>query len=99
RSTSSLRRRSQWIFLCSITLFLNSIIGTEVMATASVGLRIGPQLDALPRSASQQSNSNNQTKGEPDVRALEVGKSIERTLTGGESHAYRITLAASQFLH
>ena len=34
-----------------------------------------------------------------DVRSLEPGKSIERLLAGGETHSYRITLAAGQFSH
>src|SRR4030095_1943334 len=34
-----------------------------------------------------------------DVRWLEPGKSIERWLAGGETHSYRLTLAAGQFSH
>ncbi|HWN99455.1 MAG TPA: CHAT domain-containing protein [Blastocatellia bacterium] len=34
-----------------------------------------------------------------DVRSLEPGKSVERLLAGGETHSYRITLAAGQFSH
>jgi CHAT domain-containing protein/tetratricopeptide (TPR) repeat protein len=33
------------------------------------------------------------------VRVLESGQSIAREMAGGETHAYRITLAAGQFLH
>ncbi|MFY9573930.1 MAG: tetratricopeptide repeat protein, partial [Blastocatellia bacterium] len=34
-----------------------------------------------------------------DVRSLEPGKRVERLLAGGETHSYRITLAAGQFSH
>jgi tetratricopeptide (TPR) repeat protein len=36
---------------------------------------------------------------EADVRALESGKPLERTLAGGESQSYRLALAAGQFCH
>jgi tetratricopeptide (TPR) repeat protein len=38
-------------------------------------------------------------RGDGQVRQLEAGRPIERELSGGQSHSYRITMAAGQYLH
>lgn len=42
---------------------------------------------------------SNNVFGQSEVAPLEVGKPIEREMKGGETHNYRIRLAAGQFLH
>jgi CHAT domain-containing protein/Tfp pilus assembly protein PilF len=60
-------------------------------------------LSSLAQASDQQTN---QAKPEPkseekqsEIRKLEVGKSIERELKGGESHSYEIALEAGKFLN
>jgi tetratricopeptide (TPR) repeat protein len=43
--------------------------------------------------------SPSRVQGEKDVRSLEVGKSIEQELAGGQAHYYKITAEAGQYLH
>jgi CHAT domain-containing protein/Tfp pilus assembly protein PilF len=43
--------------------------------------------------------SSSAVQGEQEARTLEPGKPIERELAGGAVHAYRIMLAAGQYLH
>jgi tetratricopeptide (TPR) repeat protein len=38
-------------------------------------------------------------QGAQEARPLEPGKPVERELTGGQTHAYQLTLAADQYLH
>ena len=37
-------------------------------------------------------------QGEPETRPLELGKPVERELSGGQSHSYQITLTEGQYL-
>jgi tetratricopeptide (TPR) repeat protein len=46
--------------------------------------------------AAQANSFLDQAQG--DLQQLEAGKAVEREITGGESHAYRIRLEAGQFL-
>ena len=56
----------------------------------------------LADSADAQTNETqlaaSKTTQERDIRALELGKEIERELTGGAVHIYSINLAAGQFV-
>src|SRR5262245_34746798 len=51
------------------------------------------------QSTQQRAGASDTAKNEQDVRALEPSKSIERELTGGQSHVYQITLTQGQFLN
>jgi CHAT domain-containing protein/Tfp pilus assembly protein PilF len=54
---------------------------------------------SLFRQSNHQSRDTvSRSSNENDVRALETGKPIRRELAGGQEHAYRIDLAANQFL-
>ncbi|MEJ7615907.1 MAG: hypothetical protein WKF30_02780 [Pyrinomonadaceae bacterium] len=67
-----------------------------LLATASA-----PQARPLAQSAPQRDATSGSTKDaqEEDVRALAPGTPLERELAGGESHSYRITLNAGEYLH
>jgi tetratricopeptide (TPR) repeat protein/CHAT domain-containing protein len=47
----------------------------------------------------QQRNDPTVAQEKADVRSLELGTPIEREMKGGESHSYRFTLTAGQYLH
>ena len=48
------------------------------------------------KNLSQNQSSGQETSAPP---TLEMGKPVEKELSGGESHSYRIALAAGQYLH
>jgi CHAT domain-containing protein len=55
-------------------------------------------LSTLTAYAQRPANTNGDVAGkEPDVRALEADKPIERELAGGEAHTYQLTLVAGQY--
>ncbi len=63
-----------------------------------VVLGLGRAAASITHSTQQQSGAN-KADDEKDVRLLEMGKPIERELAGGQSHLYKITLAAGQYLN
>ena len=69
----------------AVSLLVLSVAATPTRATAQTG-----QPPANAASLAQNEN---------DVRALEPGKLIERELTGGEVHSYRIVLSIGEYLH
>ena len=56
-------------------------------------------LGAAWRSALAQSSAAPANQVDRDARPLVVGQPIERELEGGQSHSYRITVAAGQYLN
>lgn len=80
-----------------IQLYINSHNSLRRVARLSLGLLISLLLLFGPRAATQERVDS--SKVAQDVRALELGKPIERELKGGEVHAYQITLAVNQYLH
>jgi tetratricopeptide (TPR) repeat protein len=55
--------------------------------------------DGVPSLRSQEKTRPASQLPPPDLVTLEVGKAIERNLSGGQSHWYQITLAEGQYLH
>jgi CHAT domain-containing protein/Tfp pilus assembly protein PilF len=60
-----------------------------------VGLLVSPSL--WPSSSLAQASGGAQSAQETD--SLEPGKPIERELSGGQSHSYKITMISGQYLH
>src|SRR5262245_37576641 len=89
RSTS--RRHSLLAVDLGVVLLLSLILLPAPIVTVRAYFQAQP--------AQQATRSNNAAQGEKDVRALELGKSIERELAGGQTHSYLIALAAGQYLH
>ncbi|MBX7221005.1 MAG: tetratricopeptide repeat protein [Blastocatellia bacterium] len=62
-----------------------------------------PALPAPAKASARVQNSGNPSNAVAPPTAqgpgFEVGKSVERELKGGESHAYTLTLQANQYLH
>ncbi len=65
----------------------------------AVSILAAPFIWAHTRSGSYaQTAAGARAQAEKDVRRLDPGKPIERELAGGQSHSYKITLAAGQYL-
>src|SRR5262249_39062378 len=73
------------VFAAGLGLLLSHLLSLELGRTAGTVFAHQP---ACP--------SNGQ--GEKDVRPLEEGKPIERELSGGQVHYYKIALEAGQYL-
>src|SRR5262245_8610106 len=76
------------------SLFLSFCLLTFVVSDEAFG-RAG---DPFRQSTQERSGAGSGAGGENDVRSLEAGKPRRRELAGGQRHAYRIRLAADQFL-
>ena len=71
----------------------------SVLTIAVLSLLLSPTARPLVHSTQQGAVAGGAVKDAKDIRQIEPGKTIERELAGGESHTYRITLEAGQFLH
>jgi len=80
----------------------NSIYNWRV-AAFSAGLAIllsaPPLSDSCVTVSAQQPEPTGSSQGENDKRPLEAGKPIEREMTGGQKHYYKIALEAGQYIH
>lgn len=68
----------------SVLTFLNS--GATLLAQTASGF------------SQEAARSSPQSQSPMETQMLEFGKPIERELKGGETHSYRITLTAGQYL-
>ena len=82
---------NQW-FVRQILLFLFIFVFTFGAVDAALAR-------SVLQSAQEVKPSKPPTQGEQDIRALEVGKPIERELKGAQIHVYGLTLTAGQLLH
>jgi hypothetical protein len=93
--------RQRFVYQSGLRL---SVIGLALLLTlcflphALAGRHLGVFPSLIGRFAQQQNSSPGQTKNESNVPQLEASKPIERSLTGGESHAYEIRLPVDYFL-
>ncbi|MCI0662991.1 MAG: hypothetical protein L0220_18135 [Acidobacteria bacterium] len=84
RTVSTLQGPGLRITRCAIQIF-NMLIWVGL--PAAIGLQPGsPSLQASAPQTAQESNS------------LELGKPIERELSGAQSHFYKITVTSGQYL-
>jgi CHAT domain-containing protein/Tfp pilus assembly protein PilF len=67
--------------------------------TALLAFVLASHLVALQASGARHITEWQATASQRDVRKLEVGRLIERELTGGQSHSYQIELASGQYLN
>ena len=73
---------------------------TTALLTLMICLhQIIPASAVQSRSTVELASSGRTAQGDNDVRPLEQGNVIEREMTGGEMHAYRLTLAAGQYVY
>jgi CHAT domain-containing protein/Tfp pilus assembly protein PilF len=78
-----------WVVYCGLVLSV-SLTLVQILASANeLYPRKEVKLDAVVVVPAQESQQTQQ---------LEVGKQIERELTGGQSHSYQMTLAAGQYV-
>jgi tetratricopeptide (TPR) repeat protein len=69
-----------------------------IAVLSSALLLLGPY--GITRSVSAQGKeSPSRAQSEKDVRTLEVGKSIERELAGGQVHYFKVKVEVGQYLH
>src|SRR5688500_12221421 len=59
---------------------------------------LAPPAKAL-RAARQAAKQEAAPRAVQDAGALQKGKPVERELKGGETHSYRVALAAGQYVH
>ena len=89
------RRRDAYQTLASLlTLSLFFSLAHAVSSLQAFGGSLG----RFQQSTQERHDAGSGTGGENDVRTLEPGKPHRRELAGGQRHAYRIRLAADQFL-
>jgi CHAT domain-containing protein/Tfp pilus assembly protein PilF len=86
----------RWRAIAYIIPSLAMAILPSLIVAAHGSAKDAPGVGA--RLAQQQSDSGNAAKSEQDVIDLEPGKPVERELTVGHVHAYRVMLAAGQLL-
>jgi CHAT domain-containing protein/Tfp pilus assembly protein PilF len=91
-SCGLLRRSARSRIATKISLLI--LLAPATAAHALSGVFSVPPMAQRPVNAS--GATSQEGAGE---RTLEPGKSLERELTGGESHSYRLRLAAGQFCH
>ncbi len=72
-------------------VIINLLIGVGLSASPYLWPEAAPvQASAIERSAAQSAQESN---------SLEPGKPIQRELSGGQSHSYKITMISGQYLH
>ena len=71
------------------------IISLLLWAGLSASTCLWPDLSPVQANASERSEA----QSFQESRSLELSKPIERELSGGESHFYKITMSSGQFLH
>src|SRR5215471_19679678 len=75
-----------------------SVFATCAAVLLSAPLLLGPR-GITGIAFAQAPESPSRAQDEKDASPLEVGKPIERELSGGQAHYYRITVEAGQYLH
>jgi hypothetical protein len=75
---------------------LYSIRRTPLMANLS---RVGAPAAASLRPAQTPASDRGAAPGAQESISLEPGKPVERELSGGQSHSYKITMSSGQYLH
>ncbi len=85
--------------LSGIALFLTLSLWPEPKLSVSAERRGNQPLPTAHLSPQQPASPPSQSKNEAETQSLEAGKPIERELAGGQTHAFRIALAADQFLN
>jgi CHAT domain-containing protein/Flp pilus assembly protein TadD len=87
----SLRQeRQQSVSYCRLLILSLLILSTQnVQVIAAVS---GERMSGVPR-------SNNSAQNDEALPLLEMGKPLERELSGGQSHSYQVSMTAGQSLH
>ncbi|HEU0184905.1 MAG TPA: CHAT domain-containing protein [Blastocatellia bacterium] len=84
----------QQVIYRNLALFLFSILLPIVIPLRSTGRPINP-----PWQSTQEATRHSDSAGdEKDVRPLEKGAPVNREISGGQRHVYRLRLSADQFL-
>jgi hypothetical protein len=82
----------------SISDWQVGVFATCAAALLSAPLLLGP-CGITGIAFAQAPESPSRAQDEKDASPLEIGKPIERELSGGQAHYYRITVEAGQYLH